>query len=96
VGVLPNIVENLFRAGEGRFGPAPEPRSEEKKDYRARYEELTGKSLRASPICDKGKMFVVEVLAQRRRSPRSVGTATARHGYLMKVTYAPPAAVPMS
>jgi hypothetical protein len=41
--------------------PAPEPRSEEKKDYRARYEELTGKSLRACPICDKGKMFVVEV-----------------------------------
>jgi len=43
--------------------PPPEPPSKEKNDYRTRYEELTGQSLRACPICNKGKMFVVEVFA---------------------------------
>jgi len=40
--------------------PVPEHTHEEK-DYRDRYEELTGKSLRTCPICRKGCMLVVEV-----------------------------------
>jgi hypothetical protein len=41
--------------------PAPKPSCDEKKDYRDRYEELTGKSLTACPVCQKGQMFVLEV-----------------------------------
>jgi Putative transposase len=41
--------------------PPPKPSCDEKKDYRDRYEELTGKSLRACPVCQKGQMFVLEV-----------------------------------
>jgi hypothetical protein len=32
------------------------------KDYRDRYEELTGSSLRECPVCHKGRMLVVATL----------------------------------
>lgn len=39
--------------------PVPEP----SKDYRDRYEELTGSSLRECPVCQKGRMLIVAVMA---------------------------------
>lgn len=41
--------------------PPSEPGNETKKDYRDRYEELTGNSLRTCPICHQGHMVIVEV-----------------------------------
>jgi Putative transposase len=52
-----------------------EPGCHLKKDYRQRYEELTGRSLTQCPVCQQGKMFVIEVLPatrprhQKRRTP---------------------------
>ena len=43
--------------------PAPEPAaSEASKDYRERYEELTGCSLSQCPVCHQGRMLVIEIL----------------------------------
>jgi hypothetical protein len=44
-----------------RMAP-PEPKSSPAKDYRQRYEELTGRSLTQCPVCQQGKMLLVEVL----------------------------------
>jgi len=52
--------------------PAPDHTCEQKMDYRDRYEELTGKSLRTCPACQKGHMLVVEVF-----EPGQQPTATA-------------------
>jgi hypothetical protein len=41
--------------------PPSEPGNETKKDYRDRYEELTGISLRTCPVCHQGHMVIVEV-----------------------------------
>lgn len=38
-------------------------------DFRDRYEALTGVSLRACPLCQHGRMIVVECLAGRRKCP---------------------------
>jgi hypothetical protein len=47
--------------------PAPEPPAlEGAKDYRERYEELIGPSLRECPVCHQGRMLVIEILP---RSP---------------------------
>ena len=47
--------------------PAPEPPAlEGAKDYRERYEELTGSSLWQCPVCHQGRMLVIEILP---RSP---------------------------
>jgi len=44
--------------------PAPEPPAHEgAKDYRERYEELIGSSLRECPVCHHGRMLVIEILA---------------------------------
>ena len=44
--------------------PAPEPpASELSKDYRDRYEQLTGSSLLECPVCHQGRMLVIEILA---------------------------------
>jgi hypothetical protein len=44
--------------------PAPEPpASELSKDYRDRYEQLTGSSLWECPVCHQGRMLVIEILA---------------------------------
>jgi hypothetical protein len=45
--------------------------SEAAKDYRERYEELTGCSLRVCPVCHQGRMLVIEIL------PRSPHRKTA-------------------
>jgi hypothetical protein len=43
--------------------PAPEPPAlEDAKDYRERYEELVGSSLRECPVCHHGRMLVIEIL----------------------------------
>ena len=53
--------------------PAPEPpASELSKDYRDRYEQLTGSSLWECPVCHQGRMLVIEILApspQRQVTP---------------------------
>jgi hypothetical protein len=47
--------------------PAPEtPALETPKNYRERYEELTGSSLWQCPVCHRGRMLVIEILP---RSP---------------------------
>src|SRR5258708_4711456 len=44
--------------------PASEPpASELSKDYRDRYEQLTGSSLLECPVCHQGRMLVIEILA---------------------------------
>src|SRR5580692_3833427 len=51
--------------------PAPEPPAlETAKDYRERYEELTGSSLWQCPVCREGRMLVTQILP--RRPPRQV------------------------
>jgi hypothetical protein len=43
--------------------PAPEPPAlEGVKDYRERYEELIGPSLRECPVCHQGRMLVIKIL----------------------------------
>ena len=42
--------------------PANPPPTEESKDYRERYEELTGCSLRECPLCHQGRMVTVAIL----------------------------------
>ena len=43
--------------------PTPvEPNNPAEKDYRDRYEELTGDSLYQCPRCKQGRMLVIEVL----------------------------------
>ena len=43
--------------------PAPEPPIlESAKDYRERYEELIGRSLRECPVCHQGRMLVIQIL----------------------------------
>ncbi len=44
--------------------PPAEPASPTDKDYRDRYEELTGDSLHQCPQCKQGRMLVVEILPQ--------------------------------
>src|SRR5215469_14778745 len=46
--------------------PAPEPPALETKNYRERYEELTGSSLWQCSVCHRGRMLVIEILP---RSP---------------------------
>jgi hypothetical protein len=38
-------------------------------DYRDRYERLTGRSLRECPVCHRGRMITVTILAEVRSSP---------------------------
>jgi hypothetical protein len=46
--------------------PSPEPSCYLNKDYRQRYEELTGRSLTQCPVCHQGQMLVIEVLPDSR------------------------------
>jgi hypothetical protein len=46
--------------------PLPDPSCELNKDYRQRYEELTGHSLMQCPVCHQGQMLVIEVLRDSR------------------------------
>jgi hypothetical protein len=46
--------------------PTPEtPALETAKDYRERYEELTGSSLWQCPVCRQGRMLVTQILSRR-------------------------------
>ncbi|PYU23367.1 MAG: IS91 family transposase, partial [Acidobacteria bacterium] len=38
-------------------------------DYRDRYERLTGRSLRECPVCHRGQMIPIIMLAEVRPSP---------------------------
>src|ERR1700674_3684896 len=59
--------QKLARRRELLDMPAPEPPAlEGAKDYRERYAELIGPSLRECPVCHKGRMLVIEILP---RSP---------------------------
>jgi Putative transposase len=54
--------------------PTPEPpASETAKDYRERYEELTGSSLRNCPVCHQGCMLVTQILPP---SPHTLAAIT--------------------
>jgi Putative transposase/Transposase zinc-binding domain len=50
------------------MAPVVEPPTESgaSKDYRDRYEELTGSSLRKCPICQRGHMLTMEILPARK------------------------------
>lgn len=60
--------------------PLDEPGCHLKKDYRQRYEELTGRSLTQCPVCQQGKMFVIEVLPATR--PRHQKRRTQTHPFV--------------
>ena len=64
--------EKLARCRELLDMSAPEPPAlEGPKDYRERYQELTGSSLWECPVCHQGRMLVIEIL------PRSPHRKTA-------------------
>jgi hypothetical protein len=52
--------QKLARCRELLKMPPPEPKSQEKTDYRDQYEELTGISLKTCPICHQGHMAIIE------------------------------------
>jgi Putative transposase/Transposase zinc-binding domain len=54
--------EKLARCRQLLGMSACPPTSEESKDYRDRYEELTGCSLRECPVCHQGRMVTVAIL----------------------------------
>ena len=54
--------EKLARCRQLLGMPASPPPAEESKDYRDRYEELTGSSLRECPVCHQGRMVTVAIL----------------------------------
>jgi hypothetical protein len=65
---------------QNRFQPLdmPQPTTGEAiKDYRARYEELTGSSLCECPVCHQGRMLVIEIV------PRSLHRRVGDQGYLL-------------
>ena len=53
----------------------PVQSSEAKKDYRDQYEELTGVSLKTCPVCQRGRMVVIEVLQRNSIRPPVVDTS---------------------
>jgi hypothetical protein len=52
------------------MSPSETPAAEPSRDYRDRYQQLTGSSLWECPVCRQGRMLVVEILAavHRRRA----------------------------
>ena len=54
--------EKLARCRQLLGMPACPPTSEESQDYRDRYEELTGCSLRECPVCHQGRMVTIAIL----------------------------------
>ena len=67
--------ENLARCRELLKMPPPEPKAEVKEDYRDRYEELTGRSLKTCPACHEGEMIVIETLQRTTIRPPIVDTS---------------------
>jgi hypothetical protein len=67
-------VEKLAHCRELLNMPAPQPPAfEAANDYRERYEELTGSSLRDCPVCHQGRMLVTQILP---RSPHRLAAIT--------------------
>ena len=67
-------VEKLTRCRQLLGMPEPEsPAFEGANDYRERYEELTGSSLRECPVCHQGRMLVTQILP---RSPYRLAAIT--------------------
>src|SRR6202045_405874 len=67
-------VEKLAHCRELLDMPAPEPPTfEAANDYRERYEELTGSSLRDCPVCHQGHMLVTQILPP---SPHTLAAIT--------------------
>ena len=58
--------------------PAPEPPAlEGAKDYRERYEELIGPSLRECPVCHQGRMLVTQILPRNPQDRKIAITDTS-------------------
>jgi hypothetical protein len=57
----------LCRQLLGMAPPTVQQQPPEVQDYRERYEELTGVSLRVCPVCRRGQMVLMETLAAPRR-----------------------------
>jgi len=56
--------------------PAPQTTASPEKDYRDRYEELTGRSLHQCPKCRQGRMLVIEMLPPfPRRLPQLIDSS---------------------
>ncbi|MEJ2228906.1 MAG: IS91 family transposase [Alphaproteobacteria bacterium] len=55
--------------------PAPEPSAEVKKDYRDRYEQLTGTSLKTCPVCRRGRMVAIEIIQRGSIAPPITDTS---------------------
>ena len=67
-------VEKLAHCRELLDMPAPEPPTfEAANDYRERYEELTGSSLRDCPVCHQGHMLLTQILPP---SPHTLAAIT--------------------
>ena len=60
----------------GMASPEETPdQSQPAQDYRDRYEELTGSSLRQCPVCHKGRMLLLESLAPVSQQPAFIDTS---------------------
>ena len=53
----------------------PEPKSDTSKDYRDKYEELTGQSLKVCPVCHQGQMVVTEIFDRLTSRPAICDTS---------------------
>jgi hypothetical protein len=60
-GPKPSYLAAILYCVRGQMQP-PAQRDEVRKDYRDRYQELMGVSLRTCPVCQRGHMLVIEVL----------------------------------
>jgi Putative transposase len=67
--------ENLALCRELLKMPPPKPKSEVKEDYRDRYEELTGRSLKTCSACHEGEMIVIETLERTTIRPPIANTS---------------------
>jgi hypothetical protein len=68
--------QKLVRCRQLLGMPVPESMPGElPKDYRDRYEELTGISLRDCPVCRQGRMLLVEVFDRVRSRPTASDTS---------------------
>jgi hypothetical protein len=61
--------EKLARCRQLLGMPANPPAAEQSKDYRDRYENLTGCSLRECPFCHQGRMLTVAILLPSSERP---------------------------
>jgi hypothetical protein len=68
-------IDNLALCRKLLKMPPPEPKPEEKEDYRDRYEKLTGHSLKKCPACHEGEMIVIETLERTSMPPPIVDTS---------------------